>query len=158
MAKSPQVAIEGARLVFKNFQGAEARWNGKIINEQGRRNFSVVLSNPQQVRELVESGWNVKFPKERDDIDPEDVYEPTLKVNVTMGSKIPPRIKQINAETGQVITLDEDDLAVLDFSNVTNADVVIRGWEYEPGKMAAYLVALYATVENVDPFAEKYAH
>lgn len=155
MSKVNQVSFEGAHIVYKNFQGAESRWMNKIINEQGKRNFSVVIEDPEKAAALAEAGWNVKFPKDMDrDVDYEPL--PTLKVNINMGSKYPPTVKQINVNTGRVLTLDESDMASLDYSNVVFADVVIRGWEYEPGKISAYLVAIYANVEIVDPFAEKY--
>ena len=70
--------------------------------------------------------------------------------------KRPPHIIKAIGGPDYRIALDEESVGDLDSEYIENLDHVdIRGWEYEPGKISAYLVNMYVTVED-DPFEREY--
>ena len=145
---SSQIPIEGATLIFRNFTGAGGRFN-----QEGDRNFNVILP-PAVEQQLVAEGWNVRYLNPRDE---DDTPTPVLKVKVAFGN-YPPKIVLIGA--GNVHTLlDETTVGTLDWSELSNVDLIISPYSWEvSGKsgVSAYLKTLYATMAE-DVFAEKYA-
>lgn len=148
----PDIRMEGARLVFRNFSGKETQYN-----EEGNRNFGLVI-NPEEVDMLRGDGWNVKSYRGRD-ADPEDEPLYYLPVKVKYG-KIPPIITMITSR-GKM-RLDEEDVNQLDWTIMRNVDVVVRPYHYPPmagrpeGGISAYLKSLYVEIEE-DDFDQKYA-
>lgn len=141
------VTIEGARLIFRNFEGKKERYN-----PNGIRNFSVVLE-PVVAQAMAEDGWNVKYLKPR-----EEGEEPTPYIQVTMSWKNrPPRIVVITSR-GRT-NLEEEQVIVLDWAEFTNVDLIINpySWEVDGNQgVKAYLHSLYVTIlEN--PLELKYA-
>lgn len=137
----PPLTIENAHIVYRNFSGA-----AKTFNAKGLRNFHVVLE-PDQAKELEKAGWNVKWPKERDD---GETRNPTLKVNVRF-ENYPPYIVQITRR-GQV-QLDEDTVNNLDRAEFTNVDLKITGsWYENPERKGfkAYLSQMFVTLSEND--------
>lgn len=153
--KIPNIKIENARLIFKNFQG-----KGNDFNKEGDRNFGVLIPD-DIVDKLQEDGWRIKFRPAR----PDDGYEqPWLSVKVKYG-KYPPIVVLINS-SGKM-RLDENTVGQLDWTRIKSADIIIRPYSYDsivdkkgtvirPSGVAAYLQALYVTVAE-DDFAAKYA-
>ena len=142
--------IENAKIGFKNFIGAEGPYN-----DAGDRNFSVFL-DPEYAKELEAIGWNVKWPKAKVLDEGEiDERQPHLPVKLTFNN-YPPKIILVAGEhTTQV---GEDEMEALQYSNIINADLVIRPFQYDfLGKQGikAYCKALYVTIET-DAFADKY--
>lgn len=134
MAES--VEIKGCRIVYKNFSGRADKFN-----DEGRRNFAVVLS-PEQAQDLSDQGYNVK---ERPPRDPEDDPFFYLKVNVKFDTKgRPPRVVMVTQRNQT--RLDEDLVDMLDDVYIEKANIRFRGWEYDPGKHSAYLQTLFAQV------------
>lgn len=146
----PNIQLEGARLIFKNFQGKKTN-----CNEEGNRNFGVLL--PEDLAEELErTGWNVKRLKPRED-DPNQYCQPWMSVKVRYGN-IPPIAVLINSRGKR--PLDEELIGQLDWTMIKNCDLIIRPYQYEmQGKrgVSAYLKAIYVTVQE-DEFAEKYAN
>lgn len=145
------VTIEGAELIFKNFQGKQGDFN-----EEGNRNFGVLLDEDLAVQ-LESDGWNVKRLKPRED-DPEQYEQPWLPCKVKYGA-YPPVVVLINS-SGK-IRLDEETVGQLDWSRIKNADLIIRPYNYpaiagRPAGVSAYLKALYVTIEE-DKLESKYA-
>lgn len=142
------VTIEGARLIFRNFSGAEGRYNS-----EGDRNFAIVL-DPKQAEAMKEDGWFVKFPDPRED--EEEARDPYLAVKVYYKVR-PPLIVMITS-TGRT-QLTEETVGTLDWADIQNADLVIAPVRWEVGGktgIKAYLRSLYVTVEE-DELARKYA-
>jgi hypothetical protein len=137
----PPLVIENAHLVYRNFSGA-----AKMYNAKGLRNFHVVLE-PEQAKELEQLGWNIKWPKPRDDGEDRN---PTMKVWVRFDN-FPPYILQLTSR-GR-LELDEDSVANLDMAEFTNVDLKITGSWYETPErkgFKAYLSQMFVTLNEGD--------
>lgn len=146
------IKIEGARLIFKNFQGKKT-----AFNDEGKRNFGVLLDD-DLAEDLKLDGWRVKYRPPRED-DPEQYEQPWLPVKVSF-NPYPPIGWLINSR-GKV-RLDEDNIDQLDWTIIKNCDLIIRPYNYpaikgRPAGVTAYLKAIYVTISE-DEFAEKYAN
>lgn len=140
------IAIEGAQIVFRNFSGAEGKFNPK-----GSRNFSVLLDT-DLAKTLQSDSWNVRWLDPKDESDEPQAF---LQVKVMFG-RIPPNIILISSR-GKT-RLDEESVSILDWAEIENVDVIIRPYNWEAnGKsgVKAYLKALYVTIVE-DEFASKY--
>lgn len=148
--KLPSVTIEGAKIIFKNFEGREGPYNLK-----GDRNFTVVL--PLDVgKELLDLGWNIKF-KERE-IEGEENGPPEAHLKVAVGYKNrPPRVVMMTSRNRTALT--EDTVEILDWADIENVDMVLNPsfWENN-GKNGykAWLKSLFITVAE-DDLEKKYA-
>ncbi len=133
----PNLTIENAKILFRNFSGLEGRFN-----LEGRRNFCVLLPNDDALQ-LKEDGWNVKWLKPRDEEDTEQAY---LKVNVSY-NKYPPIVFLIRDK--KKTEIDEDTIHILDWADITLVDVEINpsSWDMN-GKtgIKAYLKTMYITL------------
>lgn len=138
----PPLTIENARLIYKNFSGA-----AKTYNAKGLRNFHVVLE-PDQARMLEADGWNVKWPKPRED---GDERNPTIKVKVRFDN-YPPLIVLIT-RNGRT-ELDEDNVGLLDRAEFETVDLKITGSynELDAGwkGFTAYLSQMFVTLSEND--------
>ena len=147
MAAPKQVTIEGAQIIFRNFEGKDGQYNRK-----GDRNFAVVLPVDLADRMLAD-GWNVKFLEPRDE---GDEAVPYLSVTVNYQNR-PPRVVMISSSARNNLT--EDTVEVLDWADIQTADMIINAYEWEVnGKtgIKAYLKSLYVTIEE-DELERKYA-
>lgn len=145
------VRIEGAKLIFKNFQGKKSEYN-----DAGNRNFGVLLSD-ELAKELERDGWKVKYLRPRPD-DPDQYEQPWLSVKVKF-DPYPPIAVLINSRGKK--KLDEDTIDQLDWSIIKNCDLIIRPYNYpatstRPAGVSAYMKAIYVTISE-DEFADKYA-
>lgn len=139
--------IEDAQLIFKNFAGAEDKYN-----RAGDRNFSVILSS-DVAEQMEKDGWNVKWlkPREQDD-------EPTPYISVAVNFKNrPPRIVMITSSARTTVT--EDIVETLDYADIALVDLIARGYEWDVnGKrgIKAYLQSMFVTIEE-DALEQKYS-
>lgn len=145
------IHIEGAKLIFKNFQGKRTDFN-----DEGNRNFGVLLDD-ELAETLKEDGWRVRYRPPRED-DPDQHEQAWLPVKIKFGL-YPPIVVLINSKGKK--KLDEETIDQLDWSIIKNCDIIIRPYNYpaikgRPAGVSAYLKALYVTISE-DEFAMKYA-
>lgn len=143
----PNLSVENARIIFRNFAGKESKFNPK-----GKRNFCLLL-DPESAQNLSDEGWNVKFLNPRD---PDDDPQPYIQVAVAF-ENFPPNVWLISGK--KKTKLDEDSIAVLDYAEIQNVDVIVTPyfWELPSGKsgIKAYVKTMYVTIVE-DEFQKKY--
>lgn len=146
--------IEDARIIFRNFEGREGRYNNA-----GDRNFCVIINDdPVLINQLIEDGWNLKSLEPRD---PEDHRTYYIPVEVRF-NHYPPSIYLITKRGDRVISrvkLGEDSVGILDHADLVGIDLSIRPrvWD-DNGKsrVKAFLKTGYFVIEQ-DEFASKYS-
>lgn len=147
MPTDSNVVMEDKKIIFRNFAGREG-----MYNRQGDRNFAVLLDEGE-AEAMARDGWNVKALKAREEGDPEQPY---LQVSVNFKGK-PPRVVMITSR-GRT-TLQEDDVEMLDWADISLVDLIIRPYEWVVnGKtgIKAYLQSIFVTIEE-DELELKYA-
>lgn len=148
MERNNKLAIDNARIIFKNFTGKDDKFG-----REGDRSFSIVIEDDALAEQLANDGWNVKPLTPRD---PDEKVNHFIKVKISFRVR-PPKIWLLTNHKRTL--LDEDTIATLQYARIENADVVVSPWRWEVnGKtgIAAYLETLYVKIED-DPFSDKYA-
>lgn len=144
------VNIEGARIGFKNFEGREG-----LYNKAGDRSFAIFLDK-QTADAMHAEGWNVKYPKERETVDPEeDTRDPHIQVSLSFDN-YPANVFLISNEN--VTKISGEEVSMLDWAEMVNVDLVLRPYTWTVNGntgIKAYLKAGYFTIQT-DAFAEKY--
>lgn len=150
MAQAPTVNLENVRIGFKNFEGREGAYN-----QAGARSFAVFL-DATTAEKMAADGWNVKFPKDYEGADPDDLSrDPYLPVAVGF-DYYPANVFLIS--NGKPTKLTEEEVQMLDWAEITNVDLVLRPYEWSVNRnsgIKAYLKSGYFTIET-DAFASKY--
>ena len=148
MAENRMYEIEGARLKFKNFSGEARKYNA-----EGDRNFNVVIDH-EFADQLKNDGFSIR---ERVIDEEYDEVEYLLKVKVSYRIR-PPKIVVVSRTGKRNFT--ENMIDELDYSEITEADLVFRGvpWPERVGRsgMTAYLDEMYVVLRE-RRFEEKYA-
>lgn len=147
MSEPKSVLMEGVRIVFRNFKGAEG-----MYNREGDRNFAVLLDD-DVAEDLDKQGWNVKWLKARDEEDNDQAY---LSVSVNFKGR-PPRVVMISSR-GRT-DLDEESVEILDWVDIANVDLIINPYSWAVnGKtgVKAYLKSLFVTIDE-DELELKYS-
>lgn len=146
--KVNKIVIENAKILFRNFAGVETRFNPK-----GRRNFSVIIDDPEYAEMLKNDGWNIKTLPPREEGDTTKYY---LQVSVNF-ENVPPKVIMVTSRS--MTPLDSESIGTLDYADISNVDLTITPYHWEVnGKdgIKAYLKTMYVTIEE-DEFADKYA-
>lgn len=148
MARGKNIAIENARICFRNFSGKAG-----VYNSEGQRNFCVVLDDTI-AEQLQKDGWNVKYLKPREE---GDAPEPYIQVKVRYDN-IPPKVALVSSKG--ISILDESSVGMLDFADLSTVDLIISPYTWDVnGRVgtSAYLKTMYATIVE-DEFESKYYH
>ena len=143
-----KVVLENCRIVFRNFAGEKRQFN-----EEGDRNFSVVLDDEKAEMAKLQ-GWNVKPKPPREEGDPNFHH---LKVTVSYKGRKPPVAVLISSK-GRT-NLDEDMIGMLDNAELAVVDMIIRAYDWEVNGRkgrSAYLDSIYVTLAE-DELALKYS-
>lgn len=146
------VNLENCIIDRRNFSGNEVKRNGRTLNEEGRRNFLLIL-DPEMTEEFKDRGWAVgKFAQREEGVEPEGF----LRINVSY-FKQPPIIHYIS--NGVDTLLDESRLHILDKVNMENIDmrIVAVNKQNRDGvwQKRAFVDEMWITV-TPDRFMEKY--
>ena len=148
------IDLEDCEIVSRNFEGAEVKRNGRIMNNAGMRNFLLLL-DPDAAQEMEAAGWRVKYFAKRED---EDEAQAFIKVNVSYRNT-PPIVHYISDKVDT--RLDEDRIKILDDVNIEMLDIRLNGSARQDDdgtwRKTAYLDEMWATV-TPDRFASKYAN
>lgn len=142
----PNLEIEDARLIFKNFAGEPDQYTRK-----GERNVSIVLDE-EDAKRLREDGWNVKSRPMKD----EDGEYYFIKVKIRYDGGFPPNIWLCTKRNKTL--LNEETVGMLDRAEIVKADVIVSAYPYEVnGKtgISAYVKTMYVTIAE-DRFAANY--
>lgn len=141
-----EVRIDNARVMFRNFAGAEGNFN-----PAGNRNFCVFL--PDDIAQSMErDGWNIRWLTSNEDRPPQAMV--SVKLNY---GNYPPNVVLVS--DGKMSKLSEDNVNVLDFAEFEQVDLILRGYTWEvQGKtgIKAYLKEGYFVLV-VDELAKKYS-
>lgn len=148
----PNINIENAHLMFKNFAGREGKYN-----RAGDRNFCIRLDDKRLVEELKRDGWNVR-ELQAGEPGEEPIYYISVAVSFNNVPNVPP-MKVYMHTSKNAIELDEDTIESLDYAEIRNVDVTIRPYQWEVNGhtgVKAYLKTMHVTIEE-DAWAQKYA-
>lgn len=148
--------FENATILYRNFQGLEKRSpTGIIVNEEGSRNFSVIIDDPDTAARLKEDGWNVKIRMPREDGDTTLNY---LTIRVRF-DRVPPKVWLVTTRNGQVTSknqLDESTIDQLDQVDIVNVDLEVNPYHHKMDDgITAYLREGFFTIAE-SRFADKY--
>lgn len=131
--------MEDARIVFRNFAGAEG-----MYNREGDRNFCVLLED-DLAADMMQDGWNVKRLKPREGEDTGTAY-----IQVSVGFKgRPPRMVMITSK-GRV-ELDEESVILLDWADIDKVDLIIRPYNWNVNGrtgVKAYLKSIFVVIHE----------
>ena len=148
------ITLENVRLLFRNFKGAEGKFN-----TEGKRNFCVVLSDVQAA-ELIANNFNVKYLRGREENDDDLPY---LKVHSNFGGYKDPIVKYMTFtpdnldEYENVTYLDEDSISILDSVTIANVDLAINSKLQPDTKLrTCYLDKMFVSV-IIDELEAKYS-
>lgn len=140
-----EIRIDNAKIAFRNFAGEE-----KKFNPAGNRNFCVFLSD-EMAKKMEADGWNIRWLNSYPDEPPQGMI--TVKLNF---GNYPPNI--ILVSDGKMTRLDESTVSTLDFAELSQVDLILRGYTWNvSGKsgVKAYLKTGYFVLV-VDELAKKY--
>jgi len=145
------VVLENAQIFRRNFSGQPGPFN-----EAGVRSFLLFL-DPDDAKNLLRDGWNVKFLTPRDDAEEGEEQRAYLPIKVKFGTTRPPKIAIVTSKNKTF--LDESELAIADWAEIKKVDLIINPSAYNvngSSGIAAYLKSIFITVVE-DQLDEKYA-
>lgn len=158
------IAIDNTRFIFQtNFAGDPQ----KDRFGDSRRKCNILIPDPDQARDLVKAGFTVRETKPRQDEDPSD-FQPEYFVTAILKYrnrngipvKYPPKVYLVN-EYNEPMLQTEDTIALLDDMRISNVNVILTPYEYDPANhgMSLYIRTMYVEQDmDDDPYAALYRH
>ena len=156
------IAVDDTRFIFAtNFTGDPS----KDRFADSRRKANLMIPDPEQAKDLIKAGFNVKETSPRDGEDPRD-FKPEYFVQILVKYrdktgrpvKYPPRVFLVNDDCEPVL-LDEESIATLDDIRVKNVNVILNPYEHDPVNhgMNLYVRTMYVEQDvDDDPYAARY--
>ena len=141
-----EIRIDNAKIGFKNFEGAEGKFN-----PAGNRNFCIFLDT-DLANKMEAEGWNIKWLNSY----PDEPAQPIIQVKLNFGN-YPPNVVLVADE--KMTRLTEENVNVLDFAELAQVDLILRGYEWTVSGntgIKAYLKTGYFVLV-VDELAKKYS-
>lgn len=147
----PNIIVRNAKIGWRNFSGRERSVNGRVVNAEGIRGFTMFLDE-EQGKELEELGWNIRWREPREEMETPAHLSIAVRFN-SYGPKI-----VLVTSHGRTI-LDEDTVGQLDYAEIKNVKLEVnpRYWEANGHSgIKAYLKTMYVEIAE-DPFEGDYA-
>ena len=135
-----QVVIRDARIIYRNFTGEK-----RPFNNEGERNFCVIIDDNDVAKQMSDEGWNVKIKAPRND-EGEPFYFVQVKVNYKAPPRLRPEIYAVTRHNRRL--LDEGNVAELDSANIEKIDLLINPRVKEDGGLKAYCQEMYVTIRE----------
>lgn len=148
--------IDDARIIHKNFQGRQSKYNRK-----GEMNFSVVIPDEELAQLLLNQvnqfgkSWNVHIKPPREEGEEPFRY---LPVKVSFNGR-GPRVYLRAGKARRI--LNEDTIGILDDMDIDHVDLDIRPYDGDGAGLngpfrSAYLSSM-EVYQNLDRFEARYA-
>lgn len=117
--------VQIGRGSYRNFGGVKTTYN-----KTGERKFSVFL--PQEVADYMEEvGWYIKHkPPYREGDDPQNQLDIAVSYD-TKGGKFQPPVIRLTSWDGKETFLNEETAGILDSTDIEDATVEIRPYNYD---------------------------
>ena len=156
------IAVDNTRFIFQtNFSGDPA----KDRFADARRKANLIISDPEQAKDLIKAGFKVRETRPRPDDDPND-FMPEYFVTVLLKYrnragqpvKYPPKVYLVSGDNEPVL-LDEESVKCIDQMRVKNVNVILNPYEYDPvnNGLSLYIRTMYVEQDlDDDPYAERY--
>lgn len=156
------IAVDDTRFIFQtNFAGDPT--NDRFADS--RRKANLLIPDPEQVKDLIKAGFNVRETRPRKDKDPSEFipeyFVPVLlKYRDRTGHlvKYPPKVYLVSGDNEPVL-LDEESVACIDSMRVKNVNVILNPYEYDPANNGRnlYIRTMYVEQDlDDDPYAARY--
>lgn len=149
-----KIAVDGARIVFRNFKG-----EANTYNRAGDRNFALVIDNEEFAQKLTDEGWNVHIRPPREDDGEPFIYLP-VSVSYRI-SRLAPKIF-LKKPKKDPIPIEENDVANFDDLEYSDIKMVInpRHWVDDRThleRIKAYLIEMWWVQKETLHFYEAFA-
>lgn len=148
------IHIEDTKFIYStNFSGDPKRDRFGSSERKG----NLIIPDPEQARELIDAGFNVKRTEPRPG--EEDGFVPTYYVTVKANydTNWPPKIYFVSGKSEPRL-LDEDSLLTIDTCRVRNVNAVLNPY-HNPNthRGSLYVRTMYVEQDiESDPFASRY--
>lgn len=144
-----KVLIDDAKILWPNFAGARGRYN-----QEGDRNFRVVVDDQEIADALMDRGCNLKIKESEE---PGDL--PFMYFEVKVSYRFDPPVVYLRSGSSRV-QLNEDTIGTLDRVDMLRVDLDIKfGREWTQNGITARTAYLdkMEVIQEVDRFAARYA-
>ncbi len=142
---------------FRNFSGLEKKNGNQVVNSEGRRNFCLALNFPKEVLdELAGLGLDIVEFQSTNVEEYGDEPLRFVRVQISEGGTRPSELYLMNDTLKTKKQLRGNEISLLDGSRFSKAEMVIRTWHKENGKVSLYLNSGYFYIQ-MNPIDAKFA-
>lgn len=143
---------------FRNFSGLEKRSKstGQVVNSAGRRNFCIGLKLPTEaLDELADLGVDIVELASDEEYNDEPLR--FVRVQITDSGNNPSKIFLMNDEKMTKQEIHDKKINLLDRSRFAKAELYVRTWHKENGKVSLYLNDAFFWIQQ-DAVEQKFAN